>query len=58
MTREQLIAKLEEDLNWKGQNGKVAGHVLFKRAEAEALIRELRRSESQSARITQLGYSE
>lgn len=36
--KQALINKLKSDLSWKGPNGKVLGHIVFERLEAEMLL--------------------
>ena len=45
MTRPELlveaIEKIQRDLDWRGPNGKVMGHVVLNRAQAYAIVETL-----------------
>jgi len=34
----QAIEKMQRDLDWRGPNGKVLGHIVLKRAHAHAIV--------------------
>jgi hypothetical protein len=43
MTLQSIITELERQLNWEGPGGRVQGHVVMSRHQAEFILEELRK---------------